>query len=216
MSQVNYDAMSDRELRQHFLRHREDKMALRAYLDRLSDRPHNVITTVDDPDFGAKIQAAILQQMHAADDNGEIVTKVSAQIDLVRIEDVNHQKTGEQDQIPELPDIDVVDVLDLGGDFPSMSGDFITSSRIVTVKGELAQQVAHLWRQLIPGDSARCHTPPFGLRFYFKEKFVLQASICWQCNNMYLWERSDRYLYGLDLAQPSAKELFSLLVKIMK
>ncbi|MBD2608217.1 hypothetical protein H6G81_27810 [Scytonema hofmannii FACHB-248] len=71
MSQVNYDAMSDQELRQHFLRHREDKKALRAYLDRLSDRPRNVITTVDDPDFDAKIQAAVLQQMQAADDNGE-------------------------------------------------------------------------------------------------------------------------------------------------
>ncbi len=61
MSQVNYAAMSDRELRQHFLRHREDKMALRAYLDRLSDRPRKVITTVDDPDFDTKIQAAVLQ-----------------------------------------------------------------------------------------------------------------------------------------------------------
>lgn len=72
MNQVNYAAMSDRELRQHFLRHREDKTALRAYLDRLSNRPRNVITTVDDPDFDAKIQAAVLQQMQAAaDHNGE-------------------------------------------------------------------------------------------------------------------------------------------------
>jgi hypothetical protein len=71
MSQVNYAAMSDQELRQHFLRHREDKVALRAYLDRLSNRPRNVITTVDDPDFDAKIQAAVLQQMQAADDGGE-------------------------------------------------------------------------------------------------------------------------------------------------
>ena len=72
MNQFNYAAMSDRELRQHFLRHREDKTALRAYLDRLSNRPRNVITTVDDPDFDAKIQAAVLQQMQAAaDHNGE-------------------------------------------------------------------------------------------------------------------------------------------------
>lgn len=71
MNQVNHAAMSDQELRQHFLRHREDKAALRAYLDRLSDRPRNVITTVDDPDFDAKIQAAVLQQMQATDDNGE-------------------------------------------------------------------------------------------------------------------------------------------------
>jgi hypothetical protein len=63
MSQVNYTTMSDEELRQHFLRHRDDKMALRTYLDRLSDRPHEIITTVDDPDFDAKIQSAILRKM---------------------------------------------------------------------------------------------------------------------------------------------------------
>jgi hypothetical protein len=45
MSQVNYAAMSDAELRQYFLRHREDKMAIRAYLDRLSERPRRIITT---------------------------------------------------------------------------------------------------------------------------------------------------------------------------
>ncbi|UKO99208.1 DUF6887 family protein [Nostoc sp. UHCC 0870] len=71
MSQVNYAAMSDQELREHFLRHREDKAALRAYLDRLGDRPRNVITTVDDPDFDSKIHAAVLQQMQAPDDNGQ-------------------------------------------------------------------------------------------------------------------------------------------------
>ncbi len=71
MSQVNYAAMSDQELRQYFLRHRENKLALRAYLDRLSDRPRNIITTVDDPNFDAKIQAAILRQMQIADDRGE-------------------------------------------------------------------------------------------------------------------------------------------------
>ena len=71
MSQVNYAAMSDEELRRYFLRHREDKTALRAYLDRFGDRPRNVITTVDDPDFDTKIQAAILGRMRAADNNSE-------------------------------------------------------------------------------------------------------------------------------------------------
>ncbi|MBW4516287.1 MAG: hypothetical protein KME11_13825 [Timaviella obliquedivisa GSE-PSE-MK23-08B] len=74
MSQVDYAVMSDVELRQYFLRHREDKEALQAYLDRLGDpcgiceaaRPRQVITTVDDPDFDAKIQAAILRKMQAA------------------------------------------------------------------------------------------------------------------------------------------------------
>ncbi|MHC5721890.1 MAG: DUF6887 family protein, partial [Nostoc sp.] len=66
-SQVNYAAMSDQELRQYFLRHREDKIAIRVYLDRLGERPRNIITTVDDPDFDAKIQAAILKQIEVAD-----------------------------------------------------------------------------------------------------------------------------------------------------
>jgi hypothetical protein len=71
MNQINYAAMSDRELRQYFLRHREDKMALRAYLNRLSDRPRHIITSVDDPDFDAKIQSAVRRQMQAVDNNGE-------------------------------------------------------------------------------------------------------------------------------------------------
>jgi hypothetical protein len=71
MSQVNYTVMSDQELRLHFLKHREDKLALRAYLDRLSARPRKVITTVDDPDFNEKIQAAVSQQLQAADNSGE-------------------------------------------------------------------------------------------------------------------------------------------------
>ncbi|MDZ7958104.1 MAG: hypothetical protein RMY34_09405 [Aulosira sp. DedQUE10] len=71
MNQVNYATMSDLELKQYFLEHREDKIALQAYLDRLSTRPREIITTVDDPDFDAKIQAAILRQIDAAEGNGE-------------------------------------------------------------------------------------------------------------------------------------------------
>ncbi|BAU14974.1 hypothetical protein LEP3755_55300 [Leptolyngbya sp. NIES-3755] len=67
MSQINYTAMSDEELKQYFLKHREDKMALRAYLDRIGDRPREIITTVDDPDFDAKLQAAIARKMQRSD-----------------------------------------------------------------------------------------------------------------------------------------------------
>ncbi len=71
MSPINFAVMSDRELRQYFLRHREDKAALRAYLDRLGERPREIITIVDDPDFDAKIQAATLRQIQAANSNSE-------------------------------------------------------------------------------------------------------------------------------------------------
>ena len=63
MNQINYAAMSDQDLKQYFLQHREDKTALQAYLDRINEHPRQIITTVDDPDFDTKIQAAIRHQM---------------------------------------------------------------------------------------------------------------------------------------------------------
>lgn len=60
MSQTNYASMSDEELKRYESAHREDKAALQVYLDRLADRPHKVITTVDNPNFDVKIEAAIL------------------------------------------------------------------------------------------------------------------------------------------------------------
>jgi hypothetical protein len=69
MSQVNYDAMSDAKLRQYFLRHREDKAALQAYLDRLNQHPRTIIARPNDPDFDEKIQAAIRQQLEMAKSN---------------------------------------------------------------------------------------------------------------------------------------------------
>jgi hypothetical protein len=65
MSQVNYSAMSDAELKQYFLRNRQDKAAFQAYLDRLNQQPHKIIASPDDPDFDEKIQAAIRQQLEA-------------------------------------------------------------------------------------------------------------------------------------------------------
>jgi hypothetical protein len=72
MSQVDYTAMSYKELRRYFLKHREDKAAFQAYLARRRERSAEgssaslsrpIITRVDDPDFDNKIQTAIRQQL---------------------------------------------------------------------------------------------------------------------------------------------------------
>ena len=63
MSQVNFDFMSDAELRQHFLANRQDQTVSQAYLDRFSQRSKSVIAKPSDPDFDDKIQAAIRQQL---------------------------------------------------------------------------------------------------------------------------------------------------------
>ncbi|MBW4471923.1 MAG: hypothetical protein KME45_16175 [Stenomitos rutilans HA7619-LM2] len=65
MSQVNLDAMNDAELKRYFLSNRQDQDTFQAYLDRFSQRPKTVIARPSDPDFDAKIQAAIRQKLEA-------------------------------------------------------------------------------------------------------------------------------------------------------
>jgi hypothetical protein len=68
MSQVDYDSMSNAELKRYFLAHRKDKSALQAYLDRINQRPLRIVAKPDDPDFDQKVQAAIRQKIEAAKD----------------------------------------------------------------------------------------------------------------------------------------------------
>lgn len=66
MSQVNFDTMSDAELKRYFLSNRQDQAAFQAYLDRFSQRPKPLIASPSDPDFDAKIQAAIRQKLEVS------------------------------------------------------------------------------------------------------------------------------------------------------
>jgi len=66
MSQTNYDAMSDAELKQYFLKHRGDQTAFQVYLDRINQRPRRIIASPDDPDFDEKVQDAIRQKLEAS------------------------------------------------------------------------------------------------------------------------------------------------------
>ncbi len=63
---INYDELSDAELKQYFLKHRGDHAAFQAYLDRINQRPRRIIASPDDPDFDEKVQAAIRQKLEAA------------------------------------------------------------------------------------------------------------------------------------------------------
>jgi hypothetical protein len=48
MSRTNYDAMSNGELKQYFLKHRGDQAAFQTYLDRINQRPRRIIASPDD------------------------------------------------------------------------------------------------------------------------------------------------------------------------
>ncbi len=75
MNQTQYDAMSDAELKQYFLKPREDQAAFQAYLDRVNQRPHRIIASPNDPVFDEKVQAAIWRKLEAA--------RISQQLNIV-------------------------------------------------------------------------------------------------------------------------------------
>ncbi|MEG4117117.1 hypothetical protein QUA43_06410 [Microcoleus sp. N9_B4] len=47
MSNVNYAAMSDRELKRYILTHQDDREPFYAYMDRRHSRPHQVTALPD-------------------------------------------------------------------------------------------------------------------------------------------------------------------------
>src|SRR5262249_11198172 len=77
----------------------------------------------------------------------------------------------------------------------------------VRVKGQEAQIIAELWRKLPAGEPARCHMPPYGLRFWQGEKMVCQASVCWACNNLYGNAGDEAVYYAFDAKRGVSKKL---------
>jgi len=65
MSEINYTTMPDQALRQYFLEHKNDQLALQAYLQRRNEQPREVITKVGDPDFDLKIEKVIKGKLQA-------------------------------------------------------------------------------------------------------------------------------------------------------
>jgi hypothetical protein len=63
MNQVNYVEMSDRELKQYFLSHREDQAAFHAYMDRINARPRKPSIKPDDPEWETKMRAMVEEKL---------------------------------------------------------------------------------------------------------------------------------------------------------
>jgi hypothetical protein len=75
------------------------------------------------------------------------------------------------------------------------------------IQGEAAQTIAQLWRQLPPGEQARCHIPPFALRFIADGVVICQGSVCWKCNNILGEVDGKRFWYAFDSDSDIAQSL---------
>ena len=98
--------------------------------------------------------------------------------------------------------IDAVDVvaLDASARVGSVS-EFIRSSGAlgeIRLTDEDAERIAALWRALPSGKQARCHSPPYGLRFWLAGRKLLEASICWECDNVFGYAGDDTLHFAFE------------------
>lgn len=66
MTQVNYAAMSDQELKHYILTNRKDLEAFQVYMDRRRSRPNRTVVKYDDPAWEEKIVSQIQAQLNSS------------------------------------------------------------------------------------------------------------------------------------------------------
>jgi hypothetical protein len=112
-----------------------------------------------------------------------------------------------------LPEIDAVEVVSLRGLDANRVSDYMAiakEARRVRIVGAHAQYVSGIWRALPEGKQKRCHTPPFGLRFFVAGDLVCEASICWQCNNIFGKAGPDKVFFEFNGSLQISRQLLAV------
>lgn len=126
-------------------------------------------------------------------------------------EPTHHLKSYAPSSLPTITSVAVVALRGIDADRVNEHMSASHDAPSVTLTGEVAQQVASLWRQLPPDEPYRCHIPPYGLRFRSSDEVVCQASICWRCNNIFGDEGGKTFSYAFDGESTVSKQLFETL-----
>lgn len=79
------------------------------------------------------------------------------------------------------------------------------------LSGVEAQQVIRFFRELEPGKSMRCHLPPWGLAFSEQGTLLFTATLCYVCNNAYIYSDQGKELRTFDPSEPNAAKLRTIL-----
>lgn len=106
-----------------------------------------------------------------------------------------------------LPEVSSVEVVALQGVSEKHVGQYMDAADdapCLRLTGNAAKRLAEVWRLLPPGNQARCHLPRIGIRFLSDVKVVCQASICWECHNIFGDVKGSHFCYEFDAdAKPS-------------
>ena len=81
-----------------------------------------------------------------------------------------------------LPSVDKVELFKLKKHGDLWRGEIEAQKVIIDAD---VQAIAELWRnQSYSSDSAICHNPGYGIKFYSQNQIVVYATLCWECNNI--------------------------------
>ena len=111
--------------------------------------------------------------------------------------------------LPTITSVDIVDLRSIDANRVSQYMQSAVGAPSVTLCGDAAQRIAELWRALPPGHQSRCHTPPYGVRFRSGERVVCEASICWDCDNIFGQSAGREIHYEFAAALPTSKALLA-------
>jgi hypothetical protein len=75
--------------------------------------------------------------------------------------------------------------------------------------GPGADRIIRMFSELQPGESARCHLPPWGLAFYEGEALLFTVSLCFVCSNAYVYDAAGSNLRAFNAAARGAKSLLA-------
>lgn len=117
-----------------------------------------------------------------------------------------------------LPEVDTVVIVSLGKIDRPASGNYIAASTgapSVSLQDQAAVEIAELWRALPSGMQARCHLPPYGLKFQLRGARILEASICWKCNNIVGTLNGAPFHFEFDSEAPPSVELLDTLKRLL-
>jgi len=117
-----------------------------------------------------------------------------------------------------LPPVDAVEIVDLRQLDANLVAEYMqiaTDAPCQRLDDAEAQPLADAWRKLQIGESARCHVPPIGFRFIADGLTILEASVCWQCDNLFGVERGNHISFGFDSQCLAAQKLLSLAKEVM-
>lgn len=117
-----------------------------------------------------------------------------------------------------LPQVDLVEIVDVSRCDRSADGFFAAaaSSPCAQLSRNDGEAATALWRTLPLGEPMRCHLPPYLIRFHRGGALVLEASLCWRCNNASGRTNSgERFGFAFDGKSDPARELLALLRRVL-